>query len=64
MSSVLTVICMGSPKDGTPQSRILLRLAPILVHSMSWAKVGGSCSLLGAILGGLGGCCPGNRLPL
>ena len=30
----------------------------------SWAKVGGSCSLLGAILGGAGGCCPGNRLPL
>ena len=25
----------------------------------SWAKVGGSCSLLGAILGGAGGCWPG-----
>ena len=74
-----TRILLGGPNMGRPRSRNLVLFAPIFFRSWtnqrlaalhqsqltwSWAKVGGSCSLLGAILGGAGGCCPGNRLPL
>ena len=61
--TVSTIILRGVPNLGSPRSRKVCLLAPILLHSSSWAKVGGSCSLLGAILGGAGGGWPGNLLP-
>ena len=56
---VCTTILLGSPNLGMPRCRNSDLLAPILRHSWSWAKVGGSSSLLGASLGGDGGSWPG-----